>query len=75
MGLIIFSSNLNISPKMSYGTLEWYCYVTEWHAYDFVITNFVKKWGIFCAGPCISNKTVMMTTHRTYNFVFRLTNY
>ena len=23
MGVIVYSSNLNISPKMSYGVLEW----------------------------------------------------
>ena len=43
MGLIIFSSNLNILPKMSYGTLEWYCYVTELYAYDFVIKDYIIK--------------------------------
>ena len=30
-----------------------YCYVTELHAYDFVIKDFVIKRGIICAGPCI----------------------
>ena len=47
MGIIIYSFNLNISPKRSYGVLE--CdVVTELHAYDFVI-----KRGITCARPCI----------------------
>ena len=49
MGVIIYSFNLNISPKMSYGVLEWYCYVTELHAYDFVLKDFViKKWHYLC---------------------------
>ena len=29
------------------------CYVTELHAYDFVIKDFVIKRGIICAEPCI----------------------
>ena len=33
MGVVIYSFNLNISPKMSYSVLE--CDVTELHAYDF----------------------------------------
>ena len=37
MGVMIYSFNLKISPKMSYGTWVWFCYVTELHAYDFVI--------------------------------------
>ena len=44
MGVIIYSFNLNISPKMLYGVLVQYCYVTELHAYDFVI-----KKGAICA--------------------------
>ena len=40
MGVIIYSLNWNISPKMSHGMLECdICYVTELHAYDFVIKN------------------------------------
>ena len=36
MGVIIYSFNLNISPKVSYGMFE--CdIVTELYAYDFVI--------------------------------------
>ena len=40
MGVIIYGSNLNISPKMSHGVLEWesvMLYVVELHAHDFVI--------------------------------------
>ena len=38
MGVIIYSFNLNTSPKMSYGVLEWeYYYVTELLAYNFII--------------------------------------
>ena len=52
MGVIIYSLNLNISPKRSYGALE--CdIVTELHAYDFLIKGFVIKGGNICAGPCI----------------------
>ena len=54
MGVIIYSFNLNISPKMSYGVLEWYCYVIELHTYDFLTKGFIIKRGVICAGPCIS---------------------
>ena len=37
MGVITYNFNLKISPKMWYGMLVWYWYVTELHAYDFVI--------------------------------------
>ena len=37
MGVTIRTWNLNISPKTSYGVLECDSYVTESHAYDFVI--------------------------------------
>ena len=49
MGIIIYSFNLNIAPKMLYDVLECdYCYVTELHVYDFVI----KKGGaLFLPGP------------------------
>ena len=54
MGGILYSFNLNISPRMSHCVLEcWYCYVTELHAYGFLIKDFVIKRGIICAGPCI----------------------
>ena len=46
MGVIAYTFNLNISPKMSYGVLEWY-YVTELHAYDFVIKIFVINKGCY----------------------------
>ena len=54
MGVIIYSFNLNISSK-THGVLECdICYVTESHAYDFVIKYFVIKRGVICAGPCIN---------------------
>ena len=43
-------SSLNISP---YGVLECDIIITELHAYDFEIEDFVIKKGIICAGPCI----------------------
>ena len=53
MGIIIYSFNTNISLKMSYGVLECDIVVTELHAYDFVIKDFVIKRGIICIRPCI----------------------
>ena len=53
MGVIIYSFNLNISPKMSYGVLECDSYVTELHVYSFAIKDFVIKRGVTCAGPCV----------------------
>ena len=47
MGVIIYSFNLNMSPKMSDSMLEYDCYVTELHAYDFVIKDFVIKKGYY----------------------------
>ena len=44
MGVIICSFNLNISPKISLVCLS-VCYVTESHAYDFVIKDFMIKEG------------------------------
>ena len=41
MGVLIYSFNLNISPKMSYGVLECDIVVTELRAYDFVIKDCV----------------------------------
>ena len=55
MGVIIYSFNLNIVPKMSYDVLECDIVVTELHAYDFVMKDFVIKQGIICARPCILN--------------------
>ena len=46
-------NNLNISPKMSYGVSECDIVVTELHAYDFVIKDFVIKGGIIFVTPCI----------------------
>ena len=45
MGVIIYSFNLNISPKMSHGVLECDIAVTELHAYDFAVKDFVIKKG------------------------------
>ena len=53
MCMIIYSFNLNISPKMSYGMLECDIVVTELHAYDFIIKDFIIKRGVICARPCI----------------------
>ena len=54
MGVIIYSFNLNISPKMSYGVLEYY--VVMLHNYMLMIYNkrFCDKTSaVICAGPCI----------------------
>ena len=51
MTVIIYSFNLNISPKTSHGVLE--CdIVTELHAYDFVI----KKGCYLCRTLYLKNK-------------------
>ena len=47
MGVIIDSFNLNISPKMPYSVLECDIVVTELHAYDFLIQDFVIKKGYY----------------------------
>ena len=44
MGVIIYSFNVNTSPKMSYGELECDA-VTELRAYDLVIKDFVEGGG------------------------------
>ena len=49
MDITIYSFNLNTSPKISYGVFECDIVVTELHAYDFVIKDFVIKRGIICA--------------------------
>ena len=43
MGVIIYSFNLNISPIIC-GVLECDIIVTELHAYDCVIKDFIIKW-------------------------------
>ena len=44
MGVIIYSFNMNISPKIVYGVLECdVATITELHAYDFVIKDFLIK--------------------------------
>ena len=46
MGVIIYSFNLNISPKVSYAVLE--CDVVMYRiTYDFVIKDFVIKRALF----------------------------
>ena len=47
MSVTIYSFNLNISPKMSYGVLECDIAVTELHTYDSVIKDFVIKKGCY----------------------------
>ena len=48
MGVTIYSFNLNISPKMSYGVLGCDSYVTELHAYDFIKKeDFAMKRGCY----------------------------
>ena len=57
MGVIIYSFNSNISPKISYGVYECELHayrITELHAYDFVIKDFVIKRGITCSRTCTS---------------------
>ena len=54
MGVITYSFNLNISPKMSYCVLECDIVVTELHIYDFVIKDFVIKKGHYlCWTACV----------------------
>ena len=49
MAAIIYSLNLNISPKMSYVMLEYDIVVAELHAYDFLIKDFTTgKWRTLC---------------------------
>ena len=38
---------------MSYGMLECDIVVTELHAYDFIIKDFIIKRSVICARPCI----------------------
>ena len=47
MGIIIYSFNLNILPKMPYVMLECDSYVTKLHAYYFVIKDFIIKKGSY----------------------------
>ena len=61
MGVIIYSFNMNISPKIVYGVLECdVATITELHAYDFVIKNFVMKkerylcWTLYLASYSLS---------------------
>ena len=61
MGVMIYSFNLNISPKISFGVL-WCDIVTELHACDFVI-----KRGVICAGPCIFHYLFNPNSWDTFN--------
>ena len=50
MGVIIYSFNLNISPKMSYDVLE--CNIVTLENYILMLCNeefVIKKRGIICA--------------------------
>ena len=53
MGVILYSFNLKISPKMSYSMLE--CDIVMLQNYMLMIVRkyFVMKRGIICARPCI----------------------
>ena len=53
MGAIIYSFYVNISPKMSHG-VSVICYITELHAYDFVI-----KKALFVLDPVCIYSTVI----------------
>ena len=53
MGVIIYSFNLIISPKMSYGVLECDTVMLQsLHAYNFV-KDFIIKRSVICARSCI----------------------
>ena len=54
MGMKICSFILNISPKVSYGMLEYDNVILQnYMLYDFVIKDFVIKRGSICTGPCM----------------------
>ena len=60
MGVIIYSFNLNISPKMSCGMLECDIFVVLQNdlllfcnKIFYSVKDFVTKRGGICAGPCI----------------------
>ena len=59
MGVIIYSFNLNISPKMSYGVLECDIVVTELHAHDFVIKDFAIKKGHYLSQTLYIINTIL----------------
>ena len=64
MGAIIYCFNLNISPSMSYGMLQCDIAVTELHAYDFVIKDFVIKKGHYLCWTCVFN--ILICVHIYY---------
>ena len=47
MDVMIYSFNLDISPKRSCDVLECDSYAIELHAYDFVMKDFVIKEGCY----------------------------
>ena len=49
MGIIIYSFNLNIPPKVSCGVLE--CDIVMLQ--NSMLTSLEYKRGVICAGPCI----------------------
>ena len=54
MSVIIYNFNVNISPKMSCGVLEYDTVMLQNHIPMAVIKDFyVIQRGIICAGPCI----------------------
>ena len=61
MGVIIYSFNLNISPKISYGVPESDTVVTELHAYDLVI----KKGRYLCWTLYLITSNIFQYIHET----------
>ena len=51
MGVIIYSFNLNISPKMAYGVLECDIVMLQNYMLDFVIKDFIIKGVLFVPDP------------------------
>ena len=44
-------SNVNMSPNMSFGVLEWYCCAAELHVYGIIMKDFVIKRKLFVPDP------------------------
>ena len=51
MGVIIYSFNLNISPKVLYAVLE--CDIVMLQNYVLMILFFKKRGGVICVGSCV----------------------
>ena len=47
VGVIIYSFNWTFHLKFIWCAWVWYGYVTELHAYDFVIKDFIIRWGCY----------------------------